>query len=147
MSDFYLFPGNENNPNIITNIGKYIRSLDADKKWHIKVKPYKKNRSLEQQGYYWAVVLPTIAKWHHEATGKLCSEEVWHETLKPVYVPYTTEEGPDGKVKIYKSTTKLSTVEYNTMFDQICSDFADRGCHIPPPDPNWKKNVRQSKAA
>lgn len=138
MSNFYLNPNSNNEP-IIRNIGKTIRALDPEKRWHVVVKLFKKNRSLEQQAYYWACLLPCVKNWLYETRGKAVSEEAIHESLKPDYCPYTQEEGIDGKVKVYKSTTKLSTIEFNEMTDKLIADFADQGLYIPPPDKNWKR--------
>lgn len=137
MSDFYLNPST-NNESVITNIGRTIRALDPEKKWHVVIKLFKKNRSLDQNAYYWSVMMPCIVRWHHETQGVMVTEQAAHEELKKLYCPYSVEQGLSGVQKIYKSTTKLSTVEFNDMTDRMISDFAEMGCHIPPPDKHWK---------
>lgn len=142
MSNFILNP-NHDNEEIIRNIGRTIRALDPEKRWSVKVGPYRNQRSLEQQGYYRGVVLLTIKNWYYESRGIAVSEDAIHEELKGVYVPYVTEQGMYGEIKLYKSTTKLTTKEFNDMFEKIWADFAQMGCYIPSPD----KNYKWSKAA
>lgn len=144
MSQFKL-TADYNNESIIVNIDRTIRALDKFKSWQVEIKPYRKNRSKEQNAFYWAAFIPAIQSWYADSRGIQVSVEAIHEELKELYCPHTVETGTTGEeFRLYKSTTKLTTREWNEMIEKMAADFACMGCDTPLPDPDWKKNKRKA---
>ena len=143
MSDFYLNPECDNE-SVIRNIGSTIRSLDKTKRWQISCKVFRKNRSKAQNAFYWSAFLPAIVSWYYDSRGVKVSAEGLHDELKKIYVPFTESIRTTGEqYKLYKSTTNLTTTEFNTMLDEMAADFSDMGCATPLPDPDFKKRKKK----
>lgn len=82
-----------------------------------------------QNGYYWAVVLPTISDF----TGH--TPEELHEIYKHRFASrkrYTMKDG--STVIIPKSTASMDTLEFTAYIDRICAEAAEMGCVVPSPE-------------
>lgn len=115
--------------------------IDARKRWlstfkpgtrvDVVIKKHRKNRTLEQNAYYWGVVIPILADhFGHD------NPEDMHEDLKLAFNPV------DSKIefgkKIGGTTTKMSTEEFmvsdTSYVERVCRWAATKyGLYIPPP--------------
>lgn len=106
---------------------------DPDKAYIIEIKVAKEKRSLNQNDYYWAVVIPTFMKW----TGY--SKEESHQYLKAEFLGYSKEvifrkEIPHQK-QFTKSTTELNTKEMEDYLES-CRHFIYMEFNDTVPKPN-----------
>lgn len=94
----------------------------------ITVKPYKKIRSMNQNAYYWGVILTIIAK----ETGH--TPEELHEIYKKKFLQTTAIQFKDGKTyDVAISTSLLKTDEFGRYIDRIIADASEYGINIPSP--------------
>ena len=90
----------------------------------VTVEERKKNRSLDQNSYYWGVVIELIS----EETG-MTPEEV-HEAMKWKFLKKSVND-----IETVESTTKLTTAEMGKFIDNIilwAGEFL--GVYVPPAD-------------
>lgn len=76
----------------------------------------RKQRSLEQNAYYWAVVVKVISDYTGYTTDQT------HKKLKYMFNPEMFEVWEAGKLKMVKdgrSTTELNTKEFEEYLEQI----------------------------
>lgn len=85
-------------------------------------------RSLQQNSYYWGVVLPTISL----DTGHTVNE--LHEIFKRMFLPPNIVNFKDKEFKITGSTTKLSVGEFVEYIQRITAEAGQLGIHIPTPE-------------
>lgn len=103
----------------------YLSSL-KDKRVEVIIRKERSERSLNQNSYYWGVVVQLIA----DHTGY--EPEEAHEALK---VKFLSDPKADkhGLLRI-RSTTKLSTVEFNDYLNRVVRWAAQElGVYIPDP--------------
>lgn len=104
----------------------------------IEIKREKKIRSLEQNNFYWGVVLKTISieTGHHESE----LHDLFKQYLPKKFLVFKRNRNPENgqfvtpyekTVAIAKSTTELSTVEFSEYVERIRSKMADFGIIIP----------------
>lgn len=120
----------------------FINNLEPEegREFEVVVKLYKNKRSLEQNAYYWGVIIDYMSKelgYHRDEA---------HETLRcqllPVIGSYTRpafkdEFGthwPEEHLPIYQSTTKLNTKEMGDYIDQCIILLASMGVIVPNPE-------------
>jgi hypothetical protein len=90
----------------------------------VTVEKARSRRSLNQNAYYWGVVLKLLS----EHTGYEIEE--MHEVLKVLF-----NQGNFGEVKFGKSTAKLSTIDFMAYLEQI-QRWAAQELGVVIPDPN-----------
>lgn len=91
----------------------------------LDIKKAKNKRSLNQNRYYWSVVVGLVA----EHTGYTSQEA--HQELAAMFLSYTHENGK----RFVKSTTELNTLEFEKYLDKIRIWAAtDLGKTIPLPN-------------
>ena len=84
----------------------------------------KKNRSNSQNKYYWGVCLALISEY----TGY--SENEAHDAMRMLFLV-----NRENKIPTLKSTTKLSTVEFEKYLSDIRMFASNElGCYIPEPN-------------
>lgn len=93
-----------------------------DGKIIVEVRREKNKRTLDQNAYYWGVVLKTISI----DTGH--TEQELHDVLK-AYIPKKTmpfikKDGSTINVSVPRSTTELSTGEFSEYIERIRAKFA-----------------------
>lgn len=98
---------------------EFLETLDSSQV-KVSVKPFKSNRSLDQNAYYWGVVLQTIFEFLKEAGGweELTDPEDLHELLKLKFRPKTIKV-KGTKIKIGASTKSLSSAEFSAYLEQV----------------------------
>jgi len=106
-------------PEIRGNAVTAIDALDPDVVWDITIKPHKNDKSKEQLGYLWGVVLKTIAEHIEDSTGQ-------HYTTDDIYSWMIDEYGTDrivtinGKPKVTKQTaSKMNTHDMSVFIDKV----------------------------
>lgn len=119
-------------------IGKSVRQAMA--RWvstfkngthlEIIIRKFRSKRTLEQNAYYWGVVVNILADHFGYETEEM------HEELKRLFNPIESKITPG--VMIGGSTTKLSTEEFycgeTSYVERICRWAAtEHGVYIPPP--------------
>lgn len=120
----------------------YINNLNTDggKEYEVIVKPYKSKRSLEQNAYYWGVIINYASKelGYHKREA--------HETLKAHLLPvvanrlvpaYKDSQGkswPEHEVPIHKSTRALNTKEMGEYIDSCIIVLSEFGVEVPSPE-------------
>ncbi len=104
-----------------------FKTLPADlpgKRHVIIVKQHRKTRSINQNAYYWGVVLKIIG----DETGYLPEEA--HQIFGEKYLKYEKAHR-----EFIRSTTALNTLEMEEYLEKI-RRFAAMELHIRVPDPN-----------
>jgi len=101
---------------------QYMSKL-PDGKYLMEIKKYYKQRSKQQNRYYWAVIDTIGEELGYERTEM-------HETFKLTFLGAWKDTG----LLIPKSTTKLTTIEFKDYMDTIIRFAAERGIVIPDPD-------------
>ena len=112
---------------------EHILNIDLSKKpiQTVDILPFKKSRTNRQNDFYWGVVIKTVSEY----TGYHPHEA--HELFASVLLPYETVTIGTHSRKIVKSTTKLSTIEfeqYISDIQQFCTESL--GLYIPSPNEN-----------
>lgn len=114
---------------------KWFRSaFDVDSKFNLEVKKYRKPRSTgkphesgNQNGYYWAVVLPIISQYNGDNVNAL------HEYFIEKFLPKIEKEIFGEKILCRVRTSDLNTIEFEAYLDMIRSFMAEFGVVIPDP--------------
>ena len=105
---------------------RYLLSLKG--KVEIVVKKFKKERSLQQNKYYWSVVVPLISS----ELGY--TREEMHEVLKSLFLKDHINFKGENLV-IIRSTTDLKTDEFENYLSEI-RIWASKELSIYVPEPN-----------
>lgn len=105
---------------------KYCHGL-KDGEYQLEIKRHKKSRSLNQNRYYWKVIVNTVAEFQGED-----DPEESHGNLKYLFLKVYDES---GNIKRIKSTTELSTVEAEDYYAKIRRFFMiEYNVNIPEPN-------------
>lgn len=110
-------------------------SAHADKQIRITVERKRKKRSLNQNAYYWGIVIPLIRKVLEEYGNEVDDEET-HSFLKE-HVGKLTGSVVDSvgrRVAITKSSASLSTAEFENYLLRVTAWAAQEGIIIPSPN-------------
>lgn len=110
---------------------EHITSVNVGQKpiMTVEIKPFRKDRSNQQNRYYHGVVLKMISDY----TG-YCADEL-HETFKSQLLPTKVVQIGSVRKEVSTSTTSLTT----TQFEDYCEDirrFAAETIGLVIPDPN-----------
>jgi hypothetical protein len=108
------------------------------KECSVEIRDRPKKRSTKQNAWYWSVAIPTIINWQHEQEGiEYTKEEIHHFILKNIVRPKVEVHPVMGEqVIVYKAktTSQMSTKEFNAFKDELQLYFAERGIDIPNPN-------------
>lgn len=105
-------------------LNRLLKYMEEGKGYIIEIKVAKDQRSLSQNEYYWAVVIPSFMN----PTGYLKNEA--HQELARMFLSY-----PRGNKTFTKSTTELNTVEFESYMEQ-CRLWLYHEFQIVVPKPN-----------
>jgi len=106
----------------------------------VTVENRKKTRSIEQNRYYWGVVVPLVKEGLNDIGYKLTTEAV-HEFLKGQFnVKEIVNEKSGEILKAVGSTTELTTSGMMEYFAQI-QQWATEYLNIYIPDPNQQLTI------
>ena len=110
----------------------YVAGLKLDARYEVSIKRYRPKRTPPQNRYYFGVVVPTIAE---ELCGTV-TEQTKQETHDGLRAKFLTVQ--DDRLPRIKSTTELTTVEFNAYIDEIVL-WAAEWLHIVIPPPEWRE--------
>lgn len=114
-------------------ISEALRSMDG-KVVEITIKEQKKVRSLSQNAYYWAVVLPPIVSlfksWGNNVDALQVHEYLKREVGKLSQVLIM----PDGEAKVTVSSADLKTVAFEEYLQKVRMWAAEWDLNIPLPN-------------
>jgi hypothetical protein len=92
----------------------------------LRLTPRRHGRTIKQNAYYWAVVIPLLA----ESCGY--EDEELHEALKWKFL-----QKHDGPLPTVRSTGTLNTLEFAEYIEQCRRLAAEMGVVIPEPGENY----------
>lgn len=97
--------------------------------------PWHKMRTLPQQGYWFAVVIPELIEFFREGTGDNgWNAESVHYFAREMWLEPVETALPSGAVfKRPQSSTELDTAEYSKLIDSAINWMGDFGKRVPPP--------------
>ena len=117
-------------PKLLMSLLCYI---GAGKKVRIDIKRWYKKRSNLQNATSWGPDYNLIIAFILTETGEIFTSEQLHDFHKRTFLGFNECSLAKG-LKKPKSTTILTTVEYNELFrDRYCKFWAERGLYIPDP--------------
>lgn len=118
----------------------FLESLKTNegKSFVLAVKPVKELRSVQQNNYYWGVVLKITAIAISEALGKKFSPDYAHEFFKGEFLKEDLEIVRDGQTIVVpriKSTAELTKGEFGEYVEKIKEWAQDKlNCFVPSPE-------------
>lgn len=97
-------------------------------------------RSLSQNSYYWAVVLPVVCNMLRGGGVEVTPDDA-HEYLKRRFLPDDFGVvAPDGRVVfVHKSTANLTKPEFADFLNAVIAWASDYGVSIPSPTKELKE--------
>jgi len=137
---------------IITEVnnGNFKRNrneiLNAIKQFEGKTVTFKlsilsKKRSLEQNSYYWAVIIPITKNAINESWGEVWNTEKTHEFLKSKFLFYEKINQETSEIiRVPKSTTENTTIEQENYYFEI-REFLKEWFNVDCPLPNEKLTI------
>ncbi len=127
---FILRP--KGDPAVMSTLMQTIAQRNAEKTYVVTVKLYNKTRSLEQNAYYWGVVIPTIQGFIRAHRGDDYSCEDIHEWYRTQFLESRPVTIKGQTVIARPSTTKLTTKEFSDYLELVIHHAAENGIVIPP---------------
>ena len=106
-------------------------SLWQGQKVEIRIKKYKRTRSLAQNSFWWAVIVEMVWK---EMFGSEGSKYDVHCFLKDKFLKeprYIWEGGKIKEIAITKSTTMLTKEEFKNLVDSTVLWLTEQGITLP----------------
>ena len=107
----------------------FINNLEPEKdlEFEVSIKRYKNKRSLEQNAYYWGVIIEYMSR----ELGYTVNE--CHEVLKAELLPKVQIEYKGKILEVSGSTKKLNTKQFAEFIDMCIILLAEFGVIVPPP--------------
>lgn len=103
---------------------------------HLLISKDYRKRSLSQNAYYWAVMVPLIRRGLYDAGyDEVRTDEDAHKVIKHIHLKKRIVSKQTGDViDIAGSTTKLTIPEFNEFIEAVCKWSAEfLGVSIPSP--------------
>lgn len=122
MKKFRLTP--ENKDTVINSAIEFIKVIEVTFPIEIVIKPYRKNRSLEQNEYYWVVLTHISSETGH-------SKEDLHDMLRNKFLGMQTKSVCNEEIQYLPSTRKLKVGEMADYITQIEAWAALLGIRLP----------------
>jgi hypothetical protein len=95
-----------------------------------------KRRSLDQNSYYWGVIIPITKNAINESWGEVWSTEKTHEFLKSKFLFYEkVNEETSEIIRVPKSTTENTTTDQENYYSEI-REFLKEWFNVDCPLPN-----------
>lgn len=105
------------NPKARTLLAGYLAKLEG-KRVIIKLSKFVKRRSLQQNAYYWGVVLPMVWEMFQDAGNDMNKDEV-HEFLKKHVWGWTKTVTLNGRTReITNSSARMSTMDWEVAMEK-----------------------------
>jgi hypothetical protein len=100
-----------------------------------------KKRSLEQNSYYWGVIIPITKNTIYENWGEVWSIQKTHDYLKKEFLFYEKVNLKTGEIKrTPKGTTENTTTEQEVYYSEI-REFLKEWFNVECPLPNEKLKI------
>jgi hypothetical protein len=142
----------DKNGKIIINNFEWVKGLllqYKDKEIQISIKKANKRRSAKQNRWYWGVAIKTIQEELLRIEGEPYEkEDIHHYILSEVVKTKFRTKEVMGKLITYsetKSTSSMTTKEFETFKFQLQVHFANRGIDIPEPNEDCYTNDYEPK--
>jgi RNA-binding protein YhbY len=118
-----------------TWVKNYIARLQ-DGDYEIEIKKYYKQRSLNQNAYYWSVVVQIVYEGLRDAGfDEIRNPEDAHNVLKEMFFKKIIHSDQKDNLAMVMSTTQFSTSEFEEKMDSIRQwAFEYLGIKIPLPN-------------
>jgi hypothetical protein len=127
MNTFTLHPDSSRD-RVRTNAIRAIFALPEDKPFRIRIEPYTRNRSQQQNAYLWGVCYAML----HHATGQEPND--WHEYFLGEYFGWeTASAGGKDWQRPARRSSKLTTKEFTDFVEFIRARASENGLVIPDP--------------
>ena len=127
-----------NNGNFKRNRNEILKAIKQfeGKTIMFKLSILSKKRSMEQNSYYWAVIIPITKNAINESWGEVWSTEKTHEFLKSKFLFYEkVNEETSEIIKVPKSTTENTTTDQENYYSEI-REFLKEWFNVECPLPN-----------
>ena len=112
----------------------YVAGLKPDARYEVHIKRYRPKRTDNQNRYYWSAVVPAIT----EELAGVVTEQTKQETHDGLRARFLTVQ--DERLPRIRSTTGLTTVEFNAYIDEIVL-WAAEWLHIVIPPPEYREEI------
>ena len=134
MKSDVILPANRPRDDAIAKLIRFFHNLPMGKPWKVSVNEYRKTRSNEQNRYLWGVCYPTILETGGETLAGWTKEDL-HDYFLGEHFGWETIEGFGKKrIKPFRRSSKLSTMEFVDFVDFIQQKAAELGIYIPSPN-------------
>lgn len=122
-----------------SELDEALKSFEG-KEFQITVEKKKKSRSLNQNAYYWGVVIPMVRGAMHDLGMKLSRQEV-HELLKLKFLKKEIINENTGEVFEYiGGSSELTTTEFMDFIAEL-QQWSAEYLNIVIPSPNEQVNI------
>jgi len=101
--------------------------VDAKNEFEVTVRPYKKSKTKEQLGYYWAVVIPCFMDWQG------CGSEEADQVLKETLVPPEIKTIMGHVIQVRVSIAKMKVNEMAAYIDLCINFLGSHSVRVPSP--------------
>lgn len=122
-----------------SEMDEVLQSFEG-KDWQLTIEKKKKSRSLNQNAYYWGVVIPMVRAALHDLGMKLSRQEV-HELLKLKFLKKEIINENTGEVFEYiGGSSELTTTEFMDFTAEL-QQWSAEYLNIVIPSPNEQVNI------
>ena len=107
---------------IFDRVADFYRSLSAfdGQEVEVEIRKRQKNRSLNQNKFYWGVFLPAVKAALIDVGYWMANEEQVHDLLKLKFLKTTSVNENTGEVmEILGTTTEMSTYDFEMYLTQV----------------------------
>lgn len=123
-----------------SEMDEVLQSFEG-KEWQLTIEKKKKSRSLNQNAYYWGVVIPMVRAALHDLGMKLSRQEV-HELLKLKFLKKEIINENTGEVFEYiGGSSELTTTEFMDFIAEL-QQWSAEYLNIVIPSPNEQVNIK-----
>jgi len=127
---FYVTPEGKL-PEVIKKNLQTIIPTFAGKRIRFEIKEWKETRSIDQNSYYWGVILPHVRMVMLES-GDANTVEYWHEALLSTFAPLVDVVNIHGEViKQPQRSHQMDVATMANYITAISAEMASRGFPVP----------------
>jgi len=109
---------------VMESLVEWLNARNLDEPLEISIRPYKRNRSREQNDYYWALLTAIANETGH-------TKEEIHELMRYRFLGMQSKEIAGHRIEYLPSTTKLKVGEMADYITQIEAWAASLGIALP----------------
>ena len=102
-----------------------VRALLRGSNVQVLIERRAKPRSLQENGYYWGVVIPLLCEWSGYTSDEM------HDALKEKFL---SEYDSEKNLERIKSTAALSTAQFEEFLSKVRQWASEQGVFIPLPN-------------